>query len=156
MTVILCFGNEWHGDDGFGYAVYNTLNQTDLPSKVDLYYCATNSLTATRLIKDTSRLILVDAYQSDSNNAGTLQWFSKDEFQTSYARNLHDGGLEELIKHCDILFDSQELVIEILTVTIHQVSSFSEKLSPIIENCVSEACNQILTRVNQEPHYVYS
>jgi len=156
MTVILCFGNEWHGDDGFGYAVYNMLNQADLPSNVDLHYCATNSLLATRMIKHSSRLILVDAYQSGNDNAGTLQWFSRNEFQASYARNLHDGGLEDLIKHCDILFNSEDLVIEVLTVTIQQVSSFSEKLSPIIEECVPEACNQILNRVSQEPLYVCS
>ncbi|WP_415891516.1 hydrogenase maturation protease [Neptuniibacter sp. PT8_73] len=156
MTVILCFGNEWHGDDGFGHAVYNQLNQTNLPISTELHYCATNSLLATRLINDASRLILVDAYQADRQDIGKLKWFSKNQFQSSYARNLHDGGVEDLIKHCDILFDSQMLEIDVLTVMIDKVTAFSEKLSPVIEERVPEACNEIIARLNQEPNYASS
>lgn len=156
MTVILCFGNEWHGDDGFGYAVYQELTETKLPNDTELHYCATNSLLATSLLKKASNLILVDAYQANNHKAGKLEWFSKDEFQSNYARNLHDGGLDELIRHCDILFCSQAVTINILTITIDKVTGFSGELSPPIKEKIPEASSQILARLNQEPVHASS
>jgi len=158
MITILCFGNEWHGDDGFGLAVYEELQQLEWPSSVNLYFCGTNSLMAWHQMKGASKVIIVDAEQAQSreDEIGSLNWRSPEELLAASPRNLHDGGVEEMLRHQRIDLDNthHSTLFTILTVNIETISAFSQGLSPAIQRSVPDAVNQIVERIdNWEASY---
>lgn len=140
MQIVLCFGNEWHGDDGFGLSVYEALQKLDLPESTELYFCANNALLIPKHISRAERIIIVDAYQSDTERPGELSLASATDFLNQFSRNLHDGGVEEFIRHLPIL--CQPLpppVTEVFYITVAPVAAFTRGLSPEIEAKVDKA-----------------
>jgi hydrogenase maturation protease len=61
MCHIVCFGNELHGDDGFGIRVYEALCRQVWPNDVKVFNAGVAGLNALRFLEDCSRAILVDA-----------------------------------------------------------------------------------------------
>ena len=59
---VLCFGNELHGDDGFGIGVYAQLNQLEWPNDVELFNAGIAGLDALRFLQDCRQAVLVDAF----------------------------------------------------------------------------------------------
>lgn len=58
---IVCFGNEPHGDDGFGAAVHDCLSRVPLPDHVRLYRADIAGLAALACFEDCDEAIVVDA-----------------------------------------------------------------------------------------------
>jgi hydrogenase maturation protease len=58
---IVCFGNELHGDDGFGVCVYEALCRQVWPAGVEVFNAGIAGLDALRFLEHCSRAILVDA-----------------------------------------------------------------------------------------------
>lgn len=150
MITVLCFGNEWHGDDGFGLAVFDALNKHAISSQVNIIFAGTHSLLAWNQIINSSYVILVDACQKQGSNdrAGSLHWSTADRFAHSHARNLHDGGVEELIRHREILADDQMLpIFDILFVYIDSISAFKQGLSKSVSTAIPLAVDMIIKRI---------
>ncbi len=59
--TILCVGNELHGDDGFGPAIYTALQSGRLPSDVHLQRADLGSPSTLGHLERSARLIVVDA-----------------------------------------------------------------------------------------------
>lgn len=151
MQVILCFGNEWHGDDGFGLAVYEALTYTSLPQNVEVYFCANNALMTARNAFEANRIIIVDAYQTVEHLAGELRWASGSQFIDEHCRNMHDGGVEEFIKHLPILCQSDTPPsVDVLYITVQPVTGFKKQLSPEISAQIEAARNILLESLQQE------
>ena len=152
MITVLCFGNELHGDDGFGLAVYEELQQREWPSSVNLYFCGTNSLMAWHQMKGASKVIIIDAQQAQTSEdeIGSLNWRSPEELLAASPRNLHDGGVEEMLRHQQIDHDNthHSTLFTILTVNIETISAFSQGLSPAIQRIIPYAVNEIAKRID--------
>ncbi|EAR60618.1 hydrogenase maturation protease [Neptuniibacter caesariensis] len=151
MQIVLCFGNEWHGDDGFGLAVYEALQKLELPECTELYFCANNALLIPKHISRAERIIIVDAYQSDTKRPGELSWASANDFLNHFSRNLHDGGVEEFIRHLPIL--CQPLpppVTEVFYITVAPVTAFNRGLSPEIEAQADKAALTIRSSLTDQ------
>jgi hydrogenase maturation protease len=58
---VLCFGNELHGDDGFGIHVYEQLCRRTWPEDVRLFNAGIAGLNALPFLRDCRQAILVDA-----------------------------------------------------------------------------------------------
>ena len=61
MRHVICFGNELHGDDGFGAAVHRRLAAMPLPADARLFEAGTRGLDALGLFEGCAEAILVDA-----------------------------------------------------------------------------------------------
>lgn len=68
---IVCFGNELHGDDGFGNYIYTQLCQLTWPKHVKLFNAGIAGLNALRFLEQCSQAILVDAV-ADFGNVGEI------------------------------------------------------------------------------------
>lgn len=150
MQVILCFGNEWHGDDGFGLAVYEALTRAPLPQNVEVYFCANNALMAARRVFEANRIIIVDAYQTVEHSVGELHWATGCQFIDEHCRNMHDGGVEEFIKHIPILCQSDTPSIDVLFITTRPVTGFKKQLTPEIAAGIEAARCMLLESLKQE------
>lgn len=161
MQAVLCFGNEWHGDDGFGLAVYNALLQSPASASLfspvsnrqncQIYFCANNAHFAPTEIFQADRIIIVDALQSAELVPGELHWASASDFIAQRARNLHDGGVEEFIRHLPILVQPRPMPeVDVLYITVAPVAGFNEGLSPVVSAGVEKAgimiCEALMTQ----------
>lgn len=64
ITHLICFGNELHGDDGFGTVVYQHLSQCKLPRSVQIFNAGTAGLAALPLFENCQSVIMVDAMEN--------------------------------------------------------------------------------------------
>jgi hydrogenase 3 maturation protease len=64
---IVCFGNELHGDDGFGIRIYTQLHRLTWPKDVELFNAGIAGLNALRFLEDCRQAILVDALANFGN-----------------------------------------------------------------------------------------
>jgi len=58
---IICFGNELHGDDGFGLHIYSQICRMAWPKDVQVFNAGIAGLDALRFLEDCRQAILVDA-----------------------------------------------------------------------------------------------
>ena len=156
MQAVLCFGNEWHGDDGFGLAVYNALLSPSLrrgaclPDDCRVFFCANNAHFAPAEIFQAERIIIVDALQCSDSVPGELYWARAEDFITRRQRNLHDGGVEEFIRHLPVLIQSGSVPeVEILYITVEPVSGFEAHLSLCIRARIEDAGVMVLDALHR-------
>jgi hydrogenase maturation protease len=64
---VVCFGNPWHGDDGFGLHVLRRL-----PGEVDAFDAGTAGLDALPYLESCAKAVLVDAVRTGAP-VGTVQ-----------------------------------------------------------------------------------
>lgn len=151
MQAVLCFGNEWQGDDGFGLAVYESLNNREIPETCKLYFCANNALRVPQESLKAERIIIVDAYQTENSPIGQLNWESSEDFLTQRPQNSHDGGVEEFIRHLPILTQSGHTpAIDIMYITVAPISAFNNELSAIVKARISDAADEIMTALESQ------
>lgn len=151
MLHIICFGNELHGDDGFGPEVYRLLTQLlseiTLPSKVQIYNGGVAGLNALSLFEHCDHVFLVDVQAGDSD-VGKLTWYPCGKLPYFGEVN-HDGhgvGLPFLLRTVELLVKPMPS-ISLLTVKIEAVHTFSPGLSHTVSNSVTKAVNQLLALI---------
>ena len=75
MLHIVCFGNLWQGDDGFGIHVFRRLCEMRLPSQVKVFDAGTAGLSALEYFENCRKVVIVDAMKSGAP-AGRVRSFS--------------------------------------------------------------------------------
>jgi hydrogenase maturation protease len=84
-TVVVGLGNPIMGDDGFGLAVLNRLQQEwMLPDDVELVDGGTWGLTLLPMLEDAERVLLLDAIEAAAP-AGTLVRVDRDDLPRTFA-----------------------------------------------------------------------
>lgn len=147
---LLCFGNEWHGDDGFGHAVFLRFQGQNLPENVDLHFCGCNTMHAWNYMEGSSLCILIDSLKTNQQSPGDLAWHTPESFSLHSPQHLHDAGVEELLRHISILSgNSRAPEIELLCVTTRELEAFTEKLTPAVETAVETAYQMIISRLSE-------
>jgi len=151
MFSVLCFGNELHGDDGFGHAVYTQLNHNltaALAKKI--HYCGTNSQTVWPLIKNCKQLLIVDAMLEPTSSPGQVSWITATTFCAEKTDLSHLGGVAELIRHLPLLFDQgKPPQTHLLTCTVREVAPCTLGLSNAIADAVPVACEMLTAKISR-------
>lgn len=150
MISVLCFGNELHGDDAFGFSVANSLQASALDDAISVHFCGTNSQTVWPLIKDSSLLIIVDAVMQPDSPAGVLQWEVDQERYSERADLSHQGGVGELIRHLPIMYQEQTPPeTHLLTCTVASITPCSLILSDPVTQSIPLACSMIHEQIRR-------
>lgn len=92
MRHIICFGNELHGDDGFGVAVFNQLVQYSWPQDIQIFNAGITGLNALNLLATCQQAILVDAL-INFGQVGTVYQLRPDELAANHHPELSSHGL---------------------------------------------------------------
>jgi hydrogenase maturation protease len=151
MLHIICFGNELHGDDGFGPEVYRSLTQLfgDITSssKVQIYNGGIAGLNAVTLFENCDHVFLVDA-QAGAGNIGKLTWYPDGQlpYFGEVNQDGHGVGLAFLLRAVELLVKPIPS-ISLLTVKIEPVHTFSPGLSHTVSISVGKAVTQLLTLI---------
>ncbi|MDD3328188.1 MAG: hydrogenase maturation protease [Zoogloea sp.] len=130
---VICFGNELHGDDGFGPAVHAHLAAAPLPAHVRLLRADIAGLAAIGCFEGCGRAIVVDALRG-FGPAGSLHALDPAGF--------HGAGLGALLQLLPAALE-QLPQIRLIGVEAARVAPFSPGLSACVAARVGDAAAHI-------------
>lgn len=142
MRHIVCFGNELHGDDGFGIRIYAQLCQLTWPKNVELFNAGIAGLNALRFLENCSHAILVDALANFGNIGEIFALRPEDLADRPEQLTGHGLGIPYLLEALKVVKDPLPDIL-IVGVEIAAVTPFSSGLSDKTEQAVPKAVQLI-------------
>lgn len=136
MRHILCFGNPLHGDDGFGYAVYQRLAGLALPDDLRLFDVGTPGLAALTLFQGCDEVLIIDACRS-GGEAGRLSRPLPETVMAEASLAGHGIGVGYLLQALAALPETMPR-IHIIAVETATVTAFRPGLSTAVLKAVDE------------------
>ena len=138
---LLCFGNELHGDDGFGPVVGQRLLAQPLPPTWELHQVGTRGLDALSLLLDCDAAIVIDAAAPDGQ-PGRLR--ERDASAVAVEASIvgHGMGLGFVLRALQASGEPRP-ALRILTAEMADVSPFRMSLSPAVAEAVDAAVAQV-------------
>jgi hydrogenase maturation protease len=139
---IVCFGNELHGDDGFGGRIYARLCQLTWPKDVEVFNAGISGLNALRFLEDCRQAILVDAL-ANFGNVGEVFLLKPDDLADRPEQLTGHGlGLPYLLEALKVIREPLPDIL-IVGVEIAAVNAFSPGLSDKTEQAVAKTVHLI-------------
>jgi len=139
---IICFGNDFHGDDAVGIRIYHALAQLPWPSGVQIFEAGIAGLNAIRLFHACNRALIVDAYHNP-DNPGAVELFDLSRLsKLAPIKNGHSAGVDFLIKALQAS-DYPLPEIRMVGVGIAGVSPYSSRLTRSVELAIPKAVQLI-------------
>ncbi|MDO9140263.1 MAG: hydrogenase maturation protease [Methylobacter sp.] len=142
MRHIICFGNELHGDDGFGTRVYAQLHRLSWPKNIEVFNAGVAGLNALRFLENCSQAILVDALVNFGNVGEICVLRPEDLADRPEQLTGHGLGLPYLLEALKVVRDPLPDIL-IVGVEIAAVSPFSSVLSDKTEQAVPKTVQLI-------------
>jgi hydrogenase maturation protease len=135
MVHVICFGNIWQGDDGFGIRVFKRLcEQRDRPAHARLFEAGTAGLAALDYFEGCRKAVIVDALKS-GGAPGLVRRFTMDEIGSPDDEySLHQLGVNHLLAAVTAAFAGRvppEVVV--IGAEIGEIDPFTDRLSRALE-----------------------
>lgn len=144
---VLCFGNELHGDDGFGCHVYRQLQQKSWTQEVAVINAGIAGLDALRFVEQCTQLILVDALALDGPE-GQIYVLRPEHFQTlTTDLSSHSVGIAYLLQAMEAI-SIMPPEINIVGVKAKTLRGFNPSLSPSVALAVPQTVQIISQLLN--------
>jgi len=136
---IIGFGNKYRSDDGIGIRVVEELGKLDSFRNIDIIDGGTSGTDLIFLVKDCSKIIIIDAIDAGQNvdDVVNIQISDVEEFiKRDYkSLSLHDLNLADILKLIKALKINAD--ISIIGVKPKKMD-FGDRLSPEIEEKIPE------------------
>lgn len=146
MIRVVGFGNDLHGDDGFGPAVIAALDSAPLPPGTEARLGGVPGLGAVALFEGCETVVVVDALD-DGGPAGELGWADPDRMEAAETSPLHGGDLAGLLRLLPLALDGPIPRIELLLCRIGEARGYRRELSPEVAGAVTTAAAMIRERL---------
>ncbi len=143
---IICFGNELHGDDGFGAAVHDHLSRRPLPGHVRLYRADIAGLAALACFEDCTDAVVVDALQG-YGPPGSVHELDPGSVAVEEPGGSHGTGVGGLLRMLPEVLPRVPH-IRVIGVEIARIDAFRPGLSGAVTAAVGLAIQRILRRVD--------
>jgi hydrogenase maturation protease len=132
---VVCFGNAWHGDDGFGLHVLRRL-----PGEVEACDAGTAGLNALPYLESCVKAVLVDAVRTGAPIGTVHKLVPADLAPPGGEYSLHQFGLTSLL--AAVTRESPEIVI--VGAEVGAVRAFTPSLSLPLRAAVPVAVRLVL------------
>lgn len=139
---IVCFGNELHGDDGFGVRIYAELRRLTWPEDVEVFNAGIAGLNALRFLEDCSEAILVDALANFGNVGEVCLLRPEDLADRPEQLTGHGLGIPYLLEALKVIREPLPDIL-IVGVEIAVLKLFSPGLSDKTEQAVAKTVQLI-------------
>lgn len=146
MVHILCFGNLWHGDDGFGIHVCRALRSRVREEAARVFEVGLRSLDALSLFERCDDVILVDALREPGTPEGTVRVLTPDELPSDQAACGHAFGVNYLLQ-AHAATRTTMPSITLVGAVAGAVRPFTDRLSEALQSAVDVAIDEILGRL---------
>jgi len=141
-SLILGLGNDLLGDDGVGFVIARQA-ASQVPPTCDVVESGEAGLALLELLADYEQAVILDSIQTGAE-PGTIHKLRRDDFAKIVAPSAHYAGLPEVFdlgERIGVKLPSRLLVI---AVEVEDPFSFSETLTPKVENAVPAAVENAL------------
>ena len=148
MLHIVCFGNVWQGDDGFGLHVFQRLcDRRSLPPQVKAFDAGTAGLSALDYFENCRKVLIIDAIQT-GGQIGSVQRIRLEDLDLfDQGFSLHDLGVHYLLMALPVVFEGRAMPeIVFVGVEIGDITPFTDKLTPPL----AAAVDRVISLVQQE------
>lgn len=144
VTHVVCFGNAWHGDDGFGLHVYRRLRELEaLPRGSRIFEAGTAGLDALAYFEGCARAVIVDAVRA-RGSVGTVHRLGVSDLERPGEEfGLHDLGVRSLLAALEAV-SAEPPEIVVIGAEVGEIRPFSDRLSPPLQAAVPEAVRLVL------------
>jgi hydrogenase maturation protease len=136
---VVCFGNAWHGDDGFGQHVLRRL-----PPGIRAFDAGTAGLNALGYFEGCEKAVIVDAVRTGAP-VGTVHRLLPDDLEpSSDAFSLHELGVGAVVA---ALREPPDVVL--VGAEVGEVHAFTDRLSAPVEAAVPQAVRLVLSELGR-------
>jgi hydrogenase maturation protease len=145
MLHVICFGNPWQGDDGFGIHVFRRLRERhDLPPHVKVFNAGIAGLAAIGFFEGCSKAVIVDALKTGGRVGRVRRLRLEDLDPPDPELSLHAFGVAHLLTALPVLFEGRprpEIVV--IGAEIGEVRRCTEGLTPRQEAAIDRAARLV-------------
>jgi hydrogenase maturation protease len=147
MLHIVCFGNRWQGDDGFGMHVFQRLDaMRSLPPQVRVFDAGTAGLSALSYFDHCSKVVLVDAIHTGGQIGSVHRLHGADLDLPDQEFSLHGLGVNHLLTALPVVFEGRTMPdIVVIAVEIGTIYPFTDTLTPLVEAAVEKVISLVHT-----------
>ena len=145
MIHVICFGNLWQGDDGFGIRVFERLrDRSDWPTDVKVFEAGTAGLAALGYFEGCRKAVIVDALKT-GGAPGRVRRLALDEIEVpDEAYSLHQLGVNHLLAAMMGAVTGRELPeVVVIGAEAGEIDPFTDRLSPALEAALEPAIDLI-------------
>jgi hydrogenase maturation protease len=135
MTHVICFGNLWQGDDGFGIRVFQRLSsRRDWPAEVKVFEAGTAGLAALGYFEGCRKAVVVDALKT-GGAAGEVHRLGLDEIGVpDEAYSLHEVGVNHLLAAMRVAMGGRDIPeVVVIGAEAGEIEPFRNRLSGAVE-----------------------
>ncbi len=132
MIHVVCFGNLWHGDDGFGIHVFRRLcERRPWPADVKAFEAGTAGFEALGYFEGCRKALIVDALKT-GGAPGCVRRLSPNEIDLpDEAYSLHQYGVNHLLAALAIVFAGRAVPeVVVIGAEAGEIHPFTDQLTP--------------------------
>jgi hydrogenase maturation protease len=141
MLHVICFGNLWQGDDGFGIHVFRRLRERPgLPRQVKLFDAGIAGLGALGYFEGCRKAVIVDALKT-CGRVGHVRRVRLDKLDPPGPElSLHAFGVHHLLTALPAVLGGRALPEMVLIgAQIGEVCRFRDELTPPLQAAIDKA-----------------
>ena len=144
VVHVVCFGNPWHGDDGFGHHVFQRLCRSDdLPPTVELFDAGIAGLDALPRFDGCAKAVTVDAVRVGAP-VGTLHRLAPSDLEPPGGElSLHELGLSSLLAALPAVAGPPPEVV-VIGAQVGSARAFTDALSAPLQSVLPAAVAMVL------------
>jgi hydrogenase maturation protease len=150
MLHVLCFGNPWQGDDGFGTHVFRRLRELgDLPGHVEVFDAGIAGLGAIGYFEGCRKAVIVDALKTGGRVGRVRRLRAADLVPPGRELSLHGFGVAHLLTALPIVFEGRSMPeVVIIGAEIGDVRRFTDELTPPLPAAIDKAARLVWREMN--------
>src|SRR5262245_56711666 len=141
MLHIVCFGNPWQGDDGFGTHVFRRLRELrGLTRRVKVFDGGIAGLDAVGYFEGCHKAVIVDAMRT-GGRVGRVRRLRPEDLRSSGSElSLHAFGVEHLLTALPAMLGAREMPeVVLIGAEIGEVRWFGDELTPPLRAAICRA-----------------
>ena len=149
---VLCFGNEWQGDDGFGLHVLRRLrNERRLPKHVQIFEAGTAGLNALPQLEGCHKAVLVDGLKTGTKFGSLHRLALNAGAVPCHEPSLHGLGVEGLLAALPLALAHQATPkLVLIGAEIGPIVPFTNALSPALAAAVTGVVDLVVLECNRQ------
>ena len=149
--LVLGLGNDILTDDGVGLVLTRRLRDVFKDSgSIDFIETNEMGLSLLDFLEGYQWAVIIDAIVTGTGKPGTLYVLEKDIFQHPQAGNPHHMGLDEILDVAEKMDLSMPEDLFVMAVEAKDLYSFSEELTPELEDAIPELLAEIAKIIDEE------
>jgi len=154
-VAILGLGNSLLGDDSVGLKIASQLRelvgklQVAPRVTIGVFQDEAGGWEILDYVEGYEALVLVDSILDPASEPGTLSWYPRNAFSSPRISGVHNMDIFEALEYARRHGMAVPAQVHILGVTVRDITTFTEKCSPPVEQAIPKAVEAIVEKVRE-------